>query len=981
MKKIIILLGLILFNKSNSQSNNPKDNINIVKPELNSLLNFSNFSSINNNGAIDVSIPIFDIKVDDLDIPIKLRYNTKGIKVSEIASNVGLGWTLETGGSIIQQVNDSEDFSSNYVYTTDGSSFEPNMGFFVSREGRLYREDKEQKFYSGCGVIYYGGAVDTQPDTAPDFFIINAPGLNDKFYFSKLDNTHSNYKGTFINNQNNKLINSSLQFDTYPRCVYTSGVGGYQGWGGLSDIIRQIQIKNERGYTYIFSSPELSNIEYFPKRLTNSEDLKANNWNLESITLPSSKKVEFTYEPYSNNYRHLGSIKKSNINVGNYNVSNNIENDPNALTLNEPSYTKSTLINKKRVKKIIFNNHEVIFNYNFTRQDYPENALSSIEIKTNNSIIRTINFNYNYFLPSGNCNDNYECLRLKLVSINDSSNGNYSFSYGQNDSNYQLPKRTSSKTDFLGYFNDNPSNYDISETQNNVPPGKLYFYPQLQKDNFLPFKLNNISEYSITEGLDKTPNSNSLVGLLSRVYYPTQGYLEIKYENDDFDYLDSKYLLGSSRIKNLKLYDTDNSVVKETNYLYAYDNGKSSGQINFIVPPSNIRANILNSGIGFNSDAILGYSFIKETVSGKGSHEYDYSNFSDFPDMLMNITDLNNTSTADLNYFQFFKFPNVYVQSFDVRRGNIKQERIFKEGQPLPIRVIDYIYEYNQIGSIEITTPIWKNMTNYQIFLANGKNNIYQHNNLIKSITRSEKFSNNQIITKSENSYNNSYLLSSKKETSSDNIISETFYQYAYDKNNQKLINANMIGIPLEEEVKKNSKTISKTETKYDDPLNLLPTSVLSYDLQNTTTPSTEVTHDKYDSKGNLQQYTAKNGISTTIIWGYNQTQPIAKIEGAKLSDISQSAIDAIVNASNTDASAVSNNDETSFLDALKTFKNSLPNYQITTYTYDPLIGVRSITPPSGIRELYKYDTANRLEKVIDINGKVLKEFKYNYKN
>jgi hypothetical protein len=55
----------------------------------------------------------------------------------------------------------------------------------------------------------------------------------------------------------------------------------------------------------------------------------------------------------------------------------------------------------------------------------------------------------------------------------------------------------------------------------------------------------------------------------------------------------------------------------------------------------------------------------------------------------------------------------------------------------------------------------------------------------------------------------------------------------------------------------------------------------------------------------------------------------------------------------------------------------------VTTYTYDPLIGVRSITPPSGIREVYIYDTANRLKEIRenDATGKLLKEFKYNYKN
>ncbi|MEF9476894.1 RHS repeat protein [Chryseobacterium sp. 1B4] len=240
-----------------------------------------------------------------------------------------------------------------------------------------------------------------------------------------------------------------------------------------------------------------------------------------------------------------------------------------------------------------------------------------------------------------------------------------------------------------------------------------------------------------------------------------------------------------------------------------------------------------------------------------------------------------------------------------------------------------------------------------------------------------------KLITTTNYSYNNTshYQLTSQKTILPEQNTMEINYSYAHEKNNQKLINANIIGIPLQTITKKDNVIVSNTETKYDNPLNLLPSSVVSTDLQNVV--STEVTYDKYDSKGNLQQYITKDGLSTVIIWGYNQTQPIAKIEGAKLADIQQSFIDSIVTASNTDASAGVNNDETAFLSALNTFRSNtaLSGYQITTYTYDPLVGVRSITPPSGITESYSYDSANRLEKVIDVNGKVLKEMKYNYKN
>ncbi|REC41632.1 hypothetical protein DRF67_21155, partial [Chryseobacterium pennipullorum] len=257
----------------------------------------------------------------------------------------------------------------------------------------------------------------------------------------------------------------------------------------------------------------------------------------------------------------------------------------------------------------------------------------------------------------------------------------------------------------------------------------------------------------------------------------------------------------------------------------------------------------------------------------------------------------------------------------------------------------------------------------------------------------STDYMNNQPMkpTVTENSYDSNlhYQLTKEIQTYSDNKINETYFSYAHEKNNTKLINANIVGVPLEITVsaKQNAgdygKIISKKETKYDNPAHLLPTSVLSYDLKDNTSGSTEVAYDQYDSNGNLQQYTGKDKISTVIIWGYNNTQPIAKIEDIKLTAIQQSYITAIVNASNTDAAAGTNNDESSLLSAFTTFRGQLPNHQITTYSYDPLIGVRSITPPSGIREVYLYDPAGRLKEIRENHqtGRLVKEFKYNYKN
>ncbi|HEX8574980.1 MAG TPA: hypothetical protein VF677_01665 [Flavobacterium sp.] len=191
----------------------------------------------------------------------------------------------------------------------------------------------------------------------------------------------------------------------------------------------------------------------------------------------------------------------------------------------------------------------------------------------------------------------------------------------------------------------------------------------------------------------------------------------------------------------------------------------------------------------------------------------------------------------------------------------------------------------------------------------------------------------------------------------------------------------------------KDGKLLNTTKTNYTNSWNgnisYLPNEIqTSFGTGNL---ETEITYDKYDEKGNILQYTTKAGITTAIIWGYNKTYPIAKIEGVGVRFTSGPPADLALliaqtlSASDSDASAVLNNDETLFLSILNNLRSSpyLSDTYITTYTYDPVIGIRSITPPSGIREVYLYDANNRLKEIREntVTGKLLKEFKYNYKN
>ncbi|WP_156907087.1 RHS repeat domain-containing protein [Epilithonimonas caeni] len=172
----------------------------------------------------------------------------------------------------------------------------------------------------------------------------------------------------------------------------------------------------------------------------------------------------------------------------------------------------------------------------------------------------------------------------------------------------------------------------------------------------------------------------------------------------------------------------------------------------------------------------------------------------------------------------------------------------------------------------------------------------------------------------------------------------------------------------------------------------ILPEYIYVKKGENAAVEDRKITFDSYDTYGNLTQYTLENGIPVSVVWGYNKTMPIAKVEGALLSTIPSSAIDAIVNASNTDNNpplANAGQTEQDLVDALDTFRKGLSSYQVTTYSYDPLIGVRCVTPPSGQREYYTYDDAGRLQEVkrMEKDGsgnevlRVLKKNEYHYKD
>ncbi|MDY8136928.1 hypothetical protein [Aquimarina sp. 2201CG5-10] len=227
------------------------------------------------------------------------------------------------------------------------------------------------------------------------------------------------------------------------------------------------------------------------------------------------------------------------------------------------------------------------------------------------------------------------------------------------------------------------------------------------------------------------------------------------------------------------------------------------------------------------------------------------------------------------------------------------------------------------------------------------------------------------------------YLLRSSTTTRSNQLAQEIRYYYPKDDNNQLLIGANRLTEVLQSESYLDGQKIATRKTivkDWGDGI-LLPEFV-QYAKGNATLEDRIVYH-SYDNEGNPLEISQPDGSHTIYIWGYQGQYPVAKIDNATYTGMPVAVQDLITQIQNTSNSENTSVEET----ALRGLCDDLRNHSyfaeafVTSYTYDPMIGVTSVTDPKGYKMSYEYDDFNRLEFVKDEDGNLVSENKYNYKN
>ncbi|TGN30009.1 hypothetical protein [Empedobacter tilapiae] len=260
---------------------------------------------------------------------------------------------------------------------------------------------------------------------------------------------------------------------------------------------------------------------------------------------------------------------------------------------------------------------------------------------------------------------------------------------------------------------------------------------------------------------------------------------------------------------------------------------------------------------------------------------------------------------------------------------------------------------------------------------------------VVDNVKTTEFFNNNKLESEIIYDYSSSNHSQLTKQTITNSkgeyIISEYQYPsdltYGYEQSPtmQEMVNRNIIATPIITKTKNGSTVLSELRNfyKYFPGISgdiILPEVVYQKkgamgEIVNTI--DRKITYNSYDTQGNLTQYTLENGIPISIIWGYRGQYPIAKIEGASLSEVSSF----IQNLE------IASNNGTLTKDSFTNLRTALPQAMISSYIYQPLVGVTQIIQPNGISEFYKYDEFGRLMEIKNDKGETLKTFEYHYKN
>ncbi|MFE7250230.1 hypothetical protein ACFU8T_00005 [Sphingobacterium spiritivorum] len=351
------------------------------------------------NGAMQYSIPLLEVRDQNLTLPISLNYFSNGLKVDQLASNVGMSWALNAGGMITRVVVGGDDFRKYSPYSVPPRALE-SPASFNNPDQSLISFLKNTAEYSS---------------SQPDIFYFNFGEFSGKFVIDPSG------KPVLIPYQNLKIELTENSFE------------------------HNFIITTPMGVRYYFDKVEWTKTGSLgagcPRGIF-AEQRVESAWYVSKVTHPKNGTIQFLYEKV--NYSYFSSIDQT---ISIFTVLGQtcsprfvgVSNQPNISTCKQ-----NISIDGWQIKEINNSNGLSVRFMNSIRTDMPGNKRVD-KITVFHSDIPSKSYELIYMTKGE---------RMFLTALKESSAGTpmKKYSFGYSGVNY-LPDRLSFSQDRFGFFN------------------------------------------------------------------------------------------------------------------------------------------------------------------------------------------------------------------------------------------------------------------------------------------------------------------------------------------------------------------------------------------------------------------------------------------------------------------------------------------------------------------------------------------------
>ncbi|MCD7972577.1 MAG: hypothetical protein LUG18_07895 [Candidatus Azobacteroides sp.] len=980
-------------------------------PMVSQFLRYDELPVSEYTGIPNISIPLYNIEVDDISIPVTLSYHASGIKVNQDASWVGMGWDMSFA-SIIQFVNDLDDLSTNPIHGAKNSmrNIKQLPNWLESSQstnyGYTFYPLKSSVFASDPTGLPNLNNKEPTPYTVPSekfsywitakkYFTFNKTRqVNDQFYNStgwdETDSEPDIFKISLFG------VTLNVIMDFYSGKFIVLNKKGYKV--SIDDELIFTVITPD-GDRYIFSESvetHTSSCGNISPCTNGNKTLSKRTWLLTEIKTRNNKEVKFIYEKTTSPL--VLNIHSESKDWPLHTYENTYYSSYFANLHNGESILSATDEQKTEIKEVQYylkNIHAPDVNISFSlanRTDIsPAKRLNSITFLTAGyTTVKKVEFNYSYRKNKDSS------TRLFLSSLKDNDK-NYTFQYNETT----LPAKNSYEQDYWGYPNGQSANTSL-----------------LPNPDRFGYRKSDGSKLNINSNNKSARLSYTKSGILESIVYPTGGSVHFDYELNEFtnywvpdsDSLDNKVSKGMGlRVKSITYKDTDGEQIKKTRYKYEKgkaiikqsvieefqrmyhkpvikkDDAYCTQYVTRLISMSSngfYEQNPLSSISGVGYEKVIRYQYDKDSRSQGRTELY----FNNNPDKVPS------QPSGGMNVTTFISLPAFKNSSFP-ENGTQKKVLVFnQDGTQIKETIFSYTNKKSSLyygakphsyGAWVYWHFIFQNGTAFSVIPLDvvGLYPIFDFESLLSGTTEKEFRNGKEISVSKTYTYNSNNLLSAANQT---NYL-YTSYKYPQDYTDEdiykQMVSNNILSPVVETTVRgSNNSIIGKEKVNYIKDTKItnglfLPGSI-DRSYRNGAGTETLITYKKYNTLGNPIEFTTSDGVTTVYLWGYYGLLPIAEIKNASFSTVSNILGDDLTERL-INSKVVTNDDYT----AIRNLQShtSLSNAYVSIFNHEPLVGVTRTTAPNGINTYYEYDKRHHLKKITDHYEKPLEVYAFHY--